>query len=94
MLDEIASVPNSQVQTCHLVFTVATGNKAQLLPVLPDSLTSDPMTVLVVTLLLGACIALPANTQKGCSRECILNIYNIHIHIHIYMFININMYII
>uniref|UniRef100_A0A673M791 Serine/threonine-protein kinase/endoribonuclease IRE1 n=1 Tax=Sinocyclocheilus rhinocerous TaxID=307959 RepID=A0A673M791_9TELE len=50
-------------------------------PVLPDFLTSDPMTVLVVTLLLGAWIAFLLTHKRVCSRECILNIYNIHIHI-------------
>uniref|UniRef100_A0A672L484 non-specific serine/threonine protein kinase n=1 Tax=Sinocyclocheilus grahami TaxID=75366 RepID=A0A672L484_SINGR len=62
-------------------------------PVLPDFLTSDPMTVLVVTLLLGAWIAFLLTHKRVCSRGCILNIYNIHIHIQ-YMYINKNMYIV
>uniref|UniRef100_A0A672MTX0 Serine/threonine-protein kinase/endoribonuclease IRE1 n=1 Tax=Sinocyclocheilus grahami TaxID=75366 RepID=A0A672MTX0_SINGR len=38
-------------------------------PVLPDSLTSDPMTVLVMTLLLGAWIAFLLTHKRVCSEQ-------------------------
>ncbi len=65
MLDEIASVPNSQVQTCHLVFTVATGNKAQLLPCVARFLDLWPHDRAGGDTAAGSVYCLPANTQKG-----------------------------
>uniref|UniRef100_A0A671LQI9 Serine/threonine-protein kinase/endoribonuclease IRE1 n=1 Tax=Sinocyclocheilus anshuiensis TaxID=1608454 RepID=A0A671LQI9_9TELE len=70
------------VQSLHYVIYFVKTHKHSSSPVLPDFLTSDPMTVLVVTLLLGAWIAFLLTHKRVCSRGCILNIYNIHIHIY------------
>uniref|UniRef100_A0A8C2D3C9 non-specific serine/threonine protein kinase n=1 Tax=Cyprinus carpio TaxID=7962 RepID=A0A8C2D3C9_CYPCA len=66
-------------------------------PVLPDSLTSDPMTVLVMTLLLGAWIAFLLKHKRVCSRVPIVlsfylnkqfnsftNLYVVHYNLSLY----------
>lgn len=65
MHDEIASILNSQAQTCHLLFTVATSNKAQLFPRVARLLDLWPHDRAGGDTAAGSMDCLPANTQKG-----------------------------